>query len=136
MYLRGIIPHERRDVEIVQSDNLSWNDGYWRKTGSTREAVYLFGQSSYANITLLSGPERRQLAVVKAYWLDGQLYVDPWRIKFAQMKARMVGRNASGGLLMIAAAYHLDPSEALQSIRNFTVDVEPLEAWLERNRNL
>ncbi len=132
----GYYTHERRDVEIVQSDNLSWNDGYWRKTGMTRDVVYLFGQSSYANITLLSGPERRHLAVVKAYWLDGELYVDPWRIKFAQMKARILGRNASGGLLMIAAAYHVDPADALQSIRNFTVDVEPLETWLERNRDL
>lgn len=132
----GYFTHDRRDAEIVQSDHNSWNDGYWRKSGATRDVVYLFGRSSYADITLLSGPERRQLAVVKAYWLDDQLYVDPWRIKLAQMKARLTGRNPSGGRMMIAASYHLDPAEALQAIRSFTVDVEPLETWLERNRNL
>ncbi len=132
----GYFTHDRRDAEIVQSDILSWNDGYWRKAGATRDVVYLFGQSSSTDITLLAGPERRKLAVIKAYWLDGKFYLTPWQIKFAQMKARIIGQNPSGGILMIAAAYHVDPAEALQAIRNFTVDVEPLETWLQRNPEL
>ena len=129
----GYFTHERRDAQIVQYDNRAWDGDYWRKAGVTRDVVYLFGQSTQTDIAMLAGPERRRLAVVTAYWLDGQIYLKPWRMKFSQMKARLQGYNPSGGIVMVAASYDLNPDEALHSIRAFTVDVELLETWLERN---
>lgn len=129
----GYFTHERRGAEIVTYANRAWDSDYWRKAGAVSEVVYLFGQSAQTEITLLAGPERRRLAVATAYWLDGEVYVEPWRMKLAQMKARLRGGNPAGGVIMVAASYHLDKDEAVSAIRSFTIDVEPLQAWLDRN---
>ncbi|MEM9616808.1 MAG: exosortase A [Pseudomonadota bacterium] len=129
----GYFTHERRGAEIVTYANRAWDSDYWRKAGAASEVVYLFGQSAETEIALLAGPERRRLAVATAYWLDGEVYVKPWRMKLAQMKARLRGENPAGGVIMVAASYHLDKDEAVSAIRSFTIDVEPLQAWLDRN---
>lgn len=132
----GYFTHERRGAEIVSYDNRASDGDAWRKEGRMRAVVYIFGESAPTDITLLAGPEGRRLAVASAYWLDGEIYLDAWRLKLAQMKARLSGRNPDGGVLMVAASYHHDTDEALKSIRQFTTDVEPLRAWLARNKLL
>lgn len=115
-------------------DNRASEGGGWRKAGEMREVVYFFGESAPTDITLLAGPQGRRLAVAAAYWLDGEIYLKPWRLKLAQMKARLRGHNPDGGVIMVAASYRHDTDEALKAIRQFTTDVEPLRAWLDRNK--
>jgi exosortase A len=130
----GYFTHDRREAEIATYSNRAWDGEYWRKTGAANEVVYLFGESKDAGVSMLSGPERRRLAVVTAYWFDGQVYFKPWRMKLAQMKAKLRGVNPVGGVVMIAASYRQHPNEAVQTIREFTSDLEPLHTWLARNR--
>jgi len=128
--------HDRREAEIATYSNRAWDGDYWRKIGAVNEVVYLFGQSKNAEIFILAGAERRRLAVVTTYWLDGEIYFNPWRLKLAQMKAKLRGQNPAGGVIMIAASYSQHPDEAVQTIREFTIDVEPLHTWLTRNHAL
>ena len=125
--------HDREGGEIVNTENRSFDGAYWRMTGTIHDVVYLFGASQERPFELLTGPQGRHLAVVSAYWLKDRIYLKPWRMKLAQMKAKLTGRNPPGGLVMIAARYERDPSEAVAAIRAYTSDVEPFAAWLARN---
>jgi EpsI family protein len=128
----GAFTHDRRGAEIVTEDNRAFDGNYWRKIAARRDAIYLFGLSRQTEFALLAGPQGRRLAAVNAYWLDGEIYNDPRRVKLAQMKARLLGRNPPGGMIVFASAYAQDPAEAIAAIRRFTTDLEPLDAWLAR----
>lgn len=129
----GYFTHDRPNAEIVNYANRAWDGDYWRKSGEVQEVVYIFGESKEAAFTTLAGPEGRRLAAVTAYWLDDQIYFHPWRMKLAQMKAKLKGSNPQGGVIMIAAAYSQHPDEAIKEIRSFTTATEPLQDWLARN---
>lgn len=129
----GFFTHDRRGAEIVAYDNRAWDGEDWRWIAIENEVVYLFGRSEEAPFDLIAGPEHRRLAAVTAYWLDSEIYVEPWRVKLEQMKARLLGRNPPGGVIVIAASYNGDTAEAVAAIRAFTAAVEPLDDWLARN---
>ena len=129
----GYFTHDRHEAEIVTYGNRAWDGDYWRKIGNVSEVLYLFGESKDANFAILAGPERRRLAAVTAYWLDGQVYFNRRRLKLAQMKAKLRGENPQGGVIIIASSYRQHPDEAVKTIRAFTVAAEPLQDWLARN---
>lgn len=129
----GFFTHGRQGAEIVTYANRAWDGEEWRKIAGENAVVYLFGRSEKAAFDLLAGPEHRRLAAVTAYWLDGEIYLKPWRVKLAQMKTKLMGRNPPGGIIVIAASYRRDPAEAIAAIRSYTTAVEPLEDWLARN---
>lgn len=129
----GLFTHDRREAEIVAYENRAWNGEEWRRIGARDAVVYLFGRSEEARLDLIAGPEHRRLAAVTAYWLDDEIYTAPSRVKLAQMKAGLLGRNPPGGVLVIAASYSGDPGEAVAAIRAFTTAVEPFDNWLARN---
>ncbi len=128
----GYFTHDRKGGEIINYENRAWSGAYWRHIGAHDAVLYLFGTSKTRRIDILAGPERRRLAAVTAYWLDDEIYLDRWRMKLAQMKAKLMGANPSGGLIIIAASYSRDPAEAITALRNFTGDLEPLDAWVSR----
>ncbi len=132
----GYVTHDRKGAEIVNAKNRAHDGGDWRLAGRADEVVYLFGESQKQPFELIAGPERRRLAVLTAYWLDDKIYLEPNRLKLAQMKARLKGVNPSGGVIMIAASYTRDPIEAVHAIRAFTSDVEPFGGWLQRNHGM
>ena len=129
----GFFTHDRRGGEIVAHDNRAWDGEDWRRIGTTRAVVYVFGRSEETAFDLLAGADGRRLAAVTAYWHDGEIYLSPRRAKMAQIKDKLVGRHRPGGMVVIAAAYRRDPAEAIAAIRSYTVAVEPLKAWLARN---
>jgi exosortase A len=129
----GYFTHDRKGGEIINYKNRAWSGAYWRHIGVRDAVIYLFGTSKTRRIDILAAPERRRLAAVTVYWLGDEIFVEPWRMKLAQAKAKLVGRNPSGGLIIIAASYGRDPAEAVAALRNFTSDLEPLSAWLSRN---
>ncbi len=128
----GYFTHDRKGGEIINYDNRAWSDVSWRRIGAHDAVIYLFGTSKTRRIDILAGPERRRLAAVTVYWLDGEVFLERWRMKLAQAKAKLTGRNPSGGLIIIAASYNRDPANAVATLRNFTSDVEPLGAWRSR----
>ncbi len=129
----GYVTHDRRGKELVTSTNRSWDGNYWVLAGKHTDAVYLFGRSETTGFDLLVGPNRRKLATLTGYWLDQEVYFDPREIKLAQMKAKLQGDNPSGGIVILAASYSIDPQEAVTAIRAFTGEVETFDAWLSRN---
>ncbi|NOX81651.1 MAG: EpsI family protein [Alphaproteobacteria bacterium] len=128
----GYFTHDRKGGEIINYKNRAWSGAYWRHIGVRDAVIYLFGTSKTRRIDILAAPERRRLAAVTVYWLGDEIFVEPWRMKIAQAKAKLTGRNPSGGLIIIAASYNRDPAEAVAALRNFTGDLEPLSAWLSR----
>jgi exosortase A len=133
VYLQlGYFTHDRKGGEIINYKNRAWSGAYWRHIGVRDAVIYLFGTSKTRRIDILAAPERRRLATVTVYWLGDEIFVEPWRMKLAQAKAKLMGRNPSGGLIIIAASYNRDPAEAVAVLRNFTGDLEPLSAWLSR----
>jgi exosortase A len=133
VYLQlGYFTHDRKGGEIINYKNRAWSGTYWRHIGVRDAVIYLFGTSKTRQIDILAGPERRRLAAVTVYWLGDEIFVEPWRMKLAQAKAKLTGRNPSGGLIIIAASYNRDPADAVAMLRNFTGDLEPLSAWLSR----
>jgi exosortase A len=133
VYLQlGYFTHDRKGGEIINYENRAWSGAYWRHIGVRDAVIYLFGTSKTRRIDILAAPERRRLAAVTVYWLDDEVFVEPWRMKLAQAKAKLMGRNPSGGLIIIAASYSRDPADAVAALRNFTGDLEPLSAWLSR----
>ncbi len=128
----GYFTHDRKGGEIVNYNNRAWSGAYWRRIGTRDAVIYLFGTSKTRRIDILAGPERRRLAAVTVFWLGNEVFVERWRMKLAQAKAKLTGRNPSGGLVIIAASYNRDPAEAVAVMRNFTSDLEPLGAWLSR----
>ena len=129
----GYYTHDRYGAEIFTYANRTWHGDDWRRIATIKEVAYLFGASQELQFDILAGPERRRLAVITVYWWNDEIFIDPWRMKLAQMKAKLMGRNPPGGIIKIAAAYQRNPSEAVQAIRAFTVDLEPFNEWLARN---
>ncbi|MHA7871268.1 MAG: exosortase A [Hyphococcus sp.] len=128
----GYFTHERDDIEIATAANRVWSGADWRSNGREQAVLYLFGHSQKTSIELLSGPGGRRLAVVTAYWLDTDVYVEPWRLKLTQMIRRLKGENPRGGVIMIAAAYNEDVSDAITALRAFTTDIESFDDWRGR----
>ena len=128
----GYFTHDRDGAEIVTRENRAWNGDDWRQIGSMKTVVYQFGDAQERKLDILSGPQRRRLAVLNTYWVDGKAYSDAWRAKRAQMFAKLRGDNPPGGVIILAAAYQHDPSEAINALRAFTNSTEPLDAWLQR----
>ncbi len=128
----GYFTHDRKGREIVSYHNRAWDNQGWRRIGDHRAVIYLFGASQERSLSILAGPERRRLAAITVYWLDGNVYLDRWRLKAAQMQAKLRGENPAGGIVVITAAYQRDPAKAMAALRAFTGDVEPFGAWLIR----
>ena len=125
--------HDRHGAEIVEYSNRAWDGADWRRIASRQEVIYVFGHSQTIKIDILAGPERRRLATLTAYWLGDEIYLERWRIKLAQMKAKLMGTNPPGGVIIFAAAYQQHPDEAITALRAFTVSAEPFGDWLQRN---
>ena len=128
----GYFTHDRDGAEIVNRENRAWNGDDWRHIGSADAVIYQFGGSEKRELDILSGPQRRRLAVLKTYWVGDRAYSDAWRAKRAQMFAKLRGANPPGGVIFLAAGYQHDPSEAINTLRAFTNSTEPLDAWLQR----
>ena len=128
----GYFTHDRPEAEILNYHARSWDGETWRRIGVRRADIALFGHGARMRFDVLAGPERRRLLTVSVYWWNGEIFTDRWRMKLAQMKAKLQGRNPPGGVVVLAASYRDDPSEALAAIRAFGADAEPFERWLAR----
>jgi len=124
--------YDRRNAEIASTANHAWNDDAWDKAGAFNGVAYLFGGSEKRNFDLLAGPENRRLLTLTAYWLGNEFFDNPRSIKLAQAKLKLIGRNPPGGVIIIAASYQNDPSEALMLIRQYTSDIESFADWRAR----
>ena len=128
----GYFTHDRRHAEILNYHARAWDGDDWRRIGVRRDPVSLFGRAADMRFDILAGPERRRLLTVPVYWWNGEVFTDRRRMKLAQMKAKLKGDNPPGGVIILAASYRDDPSEALAAIRAFGADAEPLQNWLAR----
>jgi len=131
-FATGYFTHDRPGAEIINFNNQPFDRHYWRRIAGMTQTVYAFGRSKPVDIDLLDGPGGARLAALGVYWIDGKTYTQKWRMKVRQARAKLAGRNPRGGLIIIAAPYVDDPAGALSAIRAFTVDMEPLDAWLAR----
>ena len=125
---------DRPGREIVNYLNRAADGDDWRKIADREEVVYLFGESKEIPLEILAGPDRRRLLVMTAYWRGGDVYTNTFAFKWAQMIDKLKGVNPPGGIIMIAADYAGDPSEALTRIRSFTADIESFVEWQSRMR--
>lgn len=129
----GYYTHDRDGAEVVNDGNRAFDGEAWRRIRSRSDVVYLFGRAEETNIDLLLGHGGQRLAAVRLHWLEnGEVDLDPHRLKLAQAKRKLVGDNPRGGVIMIAATYASDEQTAIDAIRAFTIAAEPLEAWLKR----
>ncbi|MFC2953510.1 exosortase A [Marinicaulis aureus] len=130
----GYIVQDRQDREILNVLNSAADGDDWRKIADREEVVYLFGESKEIPLEILAGPDRRRLLVMTAYWRGGDVYTNTFAFKWAQMIDKLKGVNPPGGIIMIAADYAGDLSEALTRIRSFTADIESFAEWQSRMR--
>ena len=111
----GYFTHDRDGAEIVTRENQAPGMVMTGVISAVRKPIiYQFGSSQERKLDILSGPQRRRLAVLKTYWVDDKAYNDAWRAKRAQMFAKLRGDNPPGGVIILAAAYQHDPSEAVK----------------------
>lgn len=125
--------HDRTGAEIVNYHNRAWDGEEWRRIGGREDMVYLFGAAQMTPIDLIAGAEGRRLAAITVYWRDHETFTDARRFKLAQMKEKLQGRNPAGGMIILAATYRDDPTEALNTLRPFTHTLEDFASWRERN---
>ncbi|MEM8935115.1 MAG: exosortase C-terminal domain/associated protein EpsI [Pseudomonadota bacterium] len=125
--------HDRRGAEIVSTENRAFDGADWRRIAGVT-ARFSLGNTANSPVDILAGPEHRRLAAYTLYWLGGAAYPTPWRMKAAQLRHRLTGRNPPGGTITVAASYRSEPAEALDQIERFLSDIEPVQAWFARNQ--
>lgn len=128
----SFVTHQRGAMEIANHKNRAWDNDTWRQVGAERVNFRLFNGERASSVFLLAGPERRRLAALTFYWLGDRVYAQAWRMKAAQMRARLRGRNPSGGMIILAASYRHHPDDAIATLRAFSNDMEPLSYWRAR----
>lgn len=130
----GALANDRATHELIGHDTRSFDGVNWQLQSRDRAVAYFSERAISWPISNLTGPRKRSLTVMSFYWLGDDVYADASSVKFAQMKAKLFGRNPPGGVVYVAASQTPDYNhKPIDMIRAFTSDAEPLHFWLERN---
>ncbi len=106
------VAQDRRGAEIVSRDVRAADGDEWRRIAIEYRKFDLNGESVRIPVETIENDRYEKLDIATLYWVGDNVYAGPLSAKIAIATCKLIGANAAGGAIFVAAAHPGDAALA------------------------
>lgn len=128
-YYVAYYTHQRDGAELINSSNGLVQEGIWDRAASGATTANVGGRDIKVKTTRLIGRGKGRV-VWQWYWVGGRYTSDRYVAKFYEAASRLFGTSRAAAVIVVAADYEDDPTEATATLQGFVTHLGGLSRSL------
>jgi len=126
LYL-GYYREQRQNAELVNSQNLLVKQKHpvWSQIAFSEAQLNASGKTIDVWQAKLRSVQGENLQVVYWHWLDGRYTINPYLSKLYDAKAKLLGQDRDGAVIILVTEQHEASDTALSDLQQFANDMLP-----------
>lgn len=106
------------DAELISGANQLYDPTNWRRLAEGTAQIAVEGQTISIHETVLRSGQSTRL-IWSWYWVDGEFTASPYRAKYLQVRAKLLGGSRASAVVAVGADFSPDKSDAANALQDF-----------------